>query len=331
MMMENHDDVIEAELAQVRLKVPAIEGFILDAAVPILVRAIYRRTEHKQVTIHVQFPAGYPREPVIMEFKSKTLSDRLLDGLMKVCDEEAKRNVGQRQVILMLNFIKKFIDENPLCVCHPEISYIKQSLISGDDKVILKQKNSQIVIKVFQDSYFMNIRISVPEDYPIAQVQTEITDTNFPILLRTNFQAQAIEIARQCIQPPLKKTPKAPPFVPKPSLRPVCDYLISVCVKRYPQEICPICKEKVLSEDPKLVNSDPKRGIERVYCGHLFHNECLDAYMKTPPFTGGKKCPGCDQRIFHDKWKIPPELAETRWAHKQARQRELEEVVDFLS
>ena len=72
----------------------------------------------------------------------------------------------------MLKFIKKFIDENPLCVCHPEIAYMKQKLISGDDdKVILKQKNSQIVVKVYQDSYYMHIRLSIPEDYPLAQVQ----------------------------------------------------------------------------------------------------------------------------------------------------------------
>ena len=59
---------------------------------------LYRRTEYKQVTIHLQFADGYPREPVIVELKSKTLSDKLLDGLLKVCDDEAKKHVGQRQV-----------------------------------------------------------------------------------------------------------------------------------------------------------------------------------------------------------------------------------------
>ena len=45
---------------------------------------------------------------------------------------------------------------------------------------------------------------------------------------------------------------------------------------------------------------------------------------------GGKKCPGCKLRIYHEKWKVTPELAEARWAHKQAKDRELGEVVDFL-
>jgi len=46
--------------------------------------------------------------------------------------------------------------------------------------------------------------------------------------------------------------------------------------------------------------------------------------------SGGKKCPACGNRIYHEKWKITPELAEARWAHKEARRRELSEVVDFL-
>ena len=47
-------------------------------------------------------------------------------------------------------------------------------------------------------------------------------------------------------------------------------------------------------------------------------------------FPGGKKCPGCSQRIFHEKWKVTPELAEARWAHEQAKSRELGEVVEFF-
>ena len=45
---------------------------------------------------------------------------------------------------------------------------------------------------------------------------------------------------------------------------------------------------------------------------------------------GGKKCHACKQRIYHEKWKVTPELAEARWAHEQAKRRELDEVVDFF-
>ena len=47
--------------------------------------------------------------------------------------------------------------------------------------------------------------------------------------------------------------------------------------------------------------------------------------------AGGKKCLVCGERVAHDKWNISPHLAEQRWAHHQARLREIDEVVDFLS
>ena len=47
--------------------------------------------------------------------------------------------------------------------------------------------------------------------------------------------------------------------------------------------------------------------------------------------AGGKKCLVCGERVAHDKWNISPRLAEQRWAHHQARLREIDEVVDFLS
>ena len=52
--------------------------------------------------------------------------------------------------------------------------------------------------------------------------------------------------------------------------------------------------------------------------------------MKTPPFEGGKKCLACQKRIYHEKWKVTPELAEARWAHEQARNREIGDVVSIL-
>ena len=36
----------------------------------------------------------------------------------------------------------------------------------------------------------------------------QVMEHNFPHFLKVNFEAQAIEIARQCVQPPLRKKPK---------------------------------------------------------------------------------------------------------------------------
>lgn len=74
--------------------------------------------------------------------------------------------------------------------------------------------------------------------------------------------------------------------------------------------------------------NSPKH-IERLYCGHLFHQECLLNYMKLPPF-GNKKCKICGKNISHFKWSLSDKLAEERWAHEQARERELQEVTEFF-
>ena len=44
------------------------------------------------------FPEDYPRNPILIELKSKYLAYKLLDGLRKVCEEETKKLIGQQQV-----------------------------------------------------------------------------------------------------------------------------------------------------------------------------------------------------------------------------------------
>ena len=48
---------------------------------------------------------------------------------------------------------------------------------------------------------------------------------------------QARELARRCVEAPLKPKPNAPPFVARPSLEPAVVFLVNA-VKRYPLEQC---------------------------------------------------------------------------------------------
>lgn len=52
----------------------------------------------RQMTAVMQFLENYPTEPVVVELKSKTLTEKLLDGVVKVCDAEARKYIGQKQV-----------------------------------------------------------------------------------------------------------------------------------------------------------------------------------------------------------------------------------------
>lgn len=327
---DNVSAFLKTELEQVKKELPSIENVKLIAAVPALVRAEIKQTEHKQVAVTCMFQPSYPDVPLVTELRSKTLAYKFLDGLAKVCDTEARKLQGKTQVVHVIRFVKAFIEENPLSVCSDEISAVKRLLVGEKDEVKLKQKTSEIAVKVHQEQYFVHFRICIPDDYPLVQIVPEISEHNFPAFLLTYFRAQAAELARRCVQPPLKKSSKEPPFVSSPSLLPACSCLIE-CVKKYPLELCQLCHERALPPDP--VNEGALKGklsVERIYCGHMFHLRCLNKYMRTPPFAGGKQCPSCGKQIFHDKWKVSSDVMETRWAHKQAKQRELEEVVDFM-
>lgn len=50
----------------------------------------------------MQFPANYPQEPIVIELKSKTLTEKVCDKINKICEEEAKKWLGQKQASLLL-------------------------------------------------------------------------------------------------------------------------------------------------------------------------------------------------------------------------------------
>lgn len=322
---------IQEELKNVQAAVKNIPSAHLIACVPMQVRIKIARTKHKEVTVMIQFPDSYPNGTLLVEIKSGVFGFKFLDGLSKLCEQESRKNEGREQVVPVIKFVNRFLDENPLCVISDEISAIKRDLMTEEDELKLKQKESKVALKITQGAYFFHLRFLVPDKYYSDQLKVELVEQNFPDVIRQNLLGNAIEITRKCIQPPVKKKPKDPPFEPKPSLKLAADYLFKY-VKRYPSETCPLCNQRSLPDDPKDVITDPEHDhyIERVYCTHLFHHKCLTVYFKTPPFEGGKKCPSCNLRIYHEKWKVTPQLAESRWAHQQARERELDEVVDFL-
>ena len=64
----------------------------------IVLHSFHRKTQHKQLTARFQFPEEYPEVPILIELVSRIMSHKLLDGLGKVCEEEAKKLQGQRQV-----------------------------------------------------------------------------------------------------------------------------------------------------------------------------------------------------------------------------------------
>ena len=305
--------LIDDELKEIRAVCETqIPNSKVVAAVRDLVRIELEKTECKKLACCFIFPDNYPHNPILFELKSRTLSLKLLDGLTKVTEQECKKILGKPQILFATKFILKFIEDNPLCCCSEEISKVK-SLLGPDDVIKLSQKNSSVTLTISKEKYFVKCKLVIPDNYPKDRVEVSLVDCNFPRVFRAWFIENAKELARRCVEAPLKPKPSAPAFTVKPSLEPAVSFLVA-SVQRYPTEQCQVCRQRLFPPDPvhAVHNEKAAAHVERVYCGHAYHHDCLILYLKTPPFDGGKKCPGCGKRIYHEKWKVTPELAEAR-------------------
>lgn len=147
---------------------------------------MYRRTKYKQTVAHFQFPKDYPQSAILIELKSKTLSEKLLNKLVEICDQEAKKHISSPQVMQLylsgslpnylynslqlvpiITFIKKFLDENFFSICSDEINYIKKNLINPEkDELKIKSKSGTLSFNINQDRFYMTFKIFVPDNYP---------------------------------------------------------------------------------------------------------------------------------------------------------------------
>lgn len=299
---------------------------------------------------------------MLIELKSKTLNDKILENLTKTCEDHCKTSLlGKPQILPLLKFLSKTLNDNPLCICYDEVVALKQLTVGTETEVKLKQKKSCVGLNARAEKYFFKLDAYIPPDYPHSRPEWSSFESNFPDMLTRYLNGQAKEIVRRCIEPPLREIKGAPPFVVKPSLEKAFSFLIKA-THEFHTELCHVCKRKCLPKDPKDVVTDENDDnyVERAYCGHIYHSGCLKKYFCEPPFPeGGKLCladkkharpdnfgfksqnvqkgtsnkkesKGCGQRLMHDKWALDPKKAEQRWAHKKARDRELEEVEDFF-
>jgi hypothetical protein len=112
-----------------------------------LVRYHIRLTEFKQVAVNFQFPSGYPAESIVLEIKSKTIPEKFLSNLVKVCEENLKQYREEQQIRPSLEFVVQFLKDHPFVVCPEELSHVKKDLYREGDELKVKQKAGSIVYR----------------------------------------------------------------------------------------------------------------------------------------------------------------------------------------
>lgn len=162
---------IEDELSEVKkLCERVVPGSKVVSCVRTMVRVEIKKTDTKALIVCIQFTETYPKTPLLLELKSKSLSEKLLQKLTNVCEEEAKKYLNKAQVLNIIKFLERFLVENPLCCCYDEINSLKTILGDGDE-LKLKQKTSSLIVKVVNNKYFLTCKISIPNNYPICSIE----------------------------------------------------------------------------------------------------------------------------------------------------------------
>ncbi|XP_058066809.1 uncharacterized protein LOC131216358 [Anopheles bellator] len=350
--------LVEDEVAEVgRLCEKVVPNSKLVTCLPSLVRVELRQTKSRQLTVCVRFPDNYPTGKLLVEFKSKTMPSVFLERFVGICDTRLNDFLGRPQLMKMLQFIDGYLAENPLCIVLDEIQNIRQMLPDAGD-LKLKQKTCSICLVARGGQYYFGAKFIVPQGYPAECIQWNGHDCNLPQSLVLFVNGQAREIARQCVEAPLRQPMCSEAFEVKPSLQRTLGFIIEA-VRDLPDEKCAVCRSCCLPVCPTQVvtQDDSDAYVVRMFCGHIYHQGCLKRFMSEPPFPeGGKTCPAprnrarsfqratdlrfsknrssetaCGQRVTYDKWGLNNvKSAEAKWAHQQARERELEEVIDFL-
>ncbi|EDW29187.1 GL18546 [Drosophila persimilis] len=380
-------DFIEQEVSDFRSscekKVPHSRIIICSSS---LIRVdIYPERPNRLMTVCLRFPEDYPKStPILVELKSRAYSERLLTELTRLIDDHARDYLGKPHALLVVSFAQQYLSDNPLCVCLDEIKQLRvdiktrvvcPELADGESPHVesqlkLRQKNNSVELIARGGKYTYRVTAVVPDSYPVQCVELKGQESNLPAVLVRYLNGQSREIARQCVEPPhrLSKDELAN-FRPAKSMYRSLKFCLEA-TRDFHVERCPICDSTVLPNNPADVELEENADsyIERVYCGHVFHQGCLKQYLAEPPFPrGGKLCPAkrrhprsdaqtymgsragsvqgvaasaasskhldnavCGIKLAHDRWVVSVKTAEARWAQKQARQRELEEVVDFL-
>eukprot|EP01025_Chloroclados_australasicus_P047015 TRINITY_DN5212_c0_g2_i1.p2 TRINITY_DN5212_c0_g2~~TRINITY_DN5212_c0_g2_i1.p2 ORF type:complete len:428 (-),score=48.45 TRINITY_DN5212_c0_g2_i1:603-1886(-) len=376
--LSERDRFIETEVKIVKkdLGSSVVKSFIADVVTVEIVA-----TKWRKATMKIQFPQMYPQEELILDIKSDTLSPELLVKLQSVATAEGKKKIGERQVHNVISFVKSFLENNLLLVAFDDLQEIRRLFEGGEPELKSVKERSGVVHMILKEQeYFMEVRCTLPINYPEESLQIEILKSNFQSDIVPQFLLRVQDMARRCAEPPQvtsaltsvgregagsgpKKQGKRQgvqtflsnrkeqelsraaqesrakaldrqqkineTFVSQSSLLVVVDYLLNDSLRPLAAGKCAICEKRLIPSDPQKLNKVPREmRVMRLYCGHLYHGKCVEEYVSKPPF--GKECHHCGRKMEHHNLTTDVKVLEQRWAANQARNREINDVVDFM-
>ena len=327
----SRDAIIAEELNSIRNELEASD---IKVAVPSLVQLEISRGSYARLILQTHFPSTYPNCGLSCQLKSNTLPISAIKKLEELADDIAAKHAEKSKpgILGVHKVLNRVVQKNLLLVTFDEVHKLRSKFKPPDVTISTKDSRGEVIVTVLCANYRSEGIFIVPPTYPKEACGFKLNSSDCPKSLQTIFEATTREKGRKLIRPKLSE----PPIIAN-TLLPMVTHFVDELAGRYPKEVCPICKKRMLPEISDNGSSPRSMSASfiRLWCGHLYHAKCLQEYLETPPFDKGKVCPSsnCKKRIFHAKFKqaANTKLAEDRWAHKMAHKREIQEIVSFLA
>eukprot|EP01130_Rhizamoeba_saxonica_P003998 TRINITY_DN1655_c0_g1_i1.p1 TRINITY_DN1655_c0_g1~~TRINITY_DN1655_c0_g1_i1.p1 ORF type:complete len:400 (-),score=79.78 TRINITY_DN1655_c0_g1_i1:27-1097(-) len=138
----------------------------------------------------------YPESNLIVELNSHILPHDLIDRLDHRVNKLAKKHMGQPHLILILDYLVSFIQDNLLLSAWKEMEKIKSELLTPGDSFRVNEKTGQIKIKIVEGRYRITFVVVVPDDYPKSSASIQLGSNNFPgdLMEKFNLQLEAFKV-----------------------------------------------------------------------------------------------------------------------------------------
>ena len=188
---------------------------------------------NKQLDIQFIYPSvadvgedlQYPNSSVVIKLKSKRMPHKLVETLLKKAENMIKKLVttpmdgfqGSPQTLPVFDFIESIMENNNLIPAWNELASIKSLLrlqpkvkqpegenkdsFKGPyDEIRLYEKAGKLRVKLKEGEFFLDLELTVPEEYPAARPEMAIMGHNYDQNFAKIFEATAEQILRRLWQ-----------------------------------------------------------------------------------------------------------------------------------
>ena len=296
-----------------------------------VVHLILRHNQYK-LSVDVKVPYMYPEDGVIIDIVSSNFPKEMQNMFKAQAEDIVRRCVAG------------FNPEDALaCTLNPESNRLAIMKVSNSNNKDVKITSDAIkglqhdvqVLKQISDLRDMNNSKDKRNQNMLHSIkERRIARKDLKRLAKLESRADNEEeerLRKQEQEEMISLLNSKPSGSSQPSLLVTSQYLLKHCVEKLVSMKCQCCNELVMPSDVNSkVLSDPKSIMRpiRTFCGHWLHWKCLNHWLTTPPFL--RQCGVCHRRIYHSDWPSDHKKLERAWQNKQAREREMNDVADFL-